>query len=742
MPMQRMVLVLQPDGEQEQGLEALLAAQQDRNSPLFHQWLSAEEFGRRFGISENDLSQVVGWLTDMGFAVEPVAESRRQVVFSGTAAQIEAAFQTEIHAYRVNGVIHHANATDLAIPAALAPAISGVLSVHDFYSKPMHARIAPAAPAPEFTGGSGTHYLTPGDFTTIYNLGPLYGSSTNGTGQSIAIVARSNLKPADIAGFRTSFGLVANDPTVIVNGADPGVLSTGEQGEVELDTEWSGAIAPNASIQVVVSASSSTTDGVALSAQYIVNHNLAPVVSVSFGDCESDLGRAGNQFWNSLWQQAAAQGMSVFVASGDSGAAGCDDPSATSGTSADVNGLCSSPYATCVGGTQFNDTNNPAQYWSSSNTVNRVSAVSYIPESAWNESGTAGGSALWASGGGPSHVYSKPSWQSGKGVPADGHRDVPDVSLAAATHDGYLFNMNGSFYAGSGTSLATPSFAGLMALIVGRQGARQGSANAQFYTLAGNQGHGGPAVFHDVGSGNNSVPSITGYFAGAGYDLVTGLGSVDGNVLVNAWNGGSAPPPAPEPPAQCSYLLSGTGVNIDATAQNVAVMLTASSGNCAWTVTSDSDWLAVTSAALTNGSQMVAAAVAPNPSALPRMGTLTIAGLSFTVTQAGLSCTYAVRTGSLRANGGGFSQTVFVSAPSGCGWTATSHEVWVVITSGASGSGNGTVTFEVAANAGGPRVGALTVAGLSLRVTEGARSRLGVAHPGIPRPIAQPGPSY
>ena len=729
-PMERMILVLQPDVTQEQRLEELLAAQQDSTSPLFHQWLTPEEFGRQFGVSDGDLNQVVRWLADQGFSVEPLPAGRRQVIFSGTAGQIEAAFHTEIHQYRVNGAIHHANASEIEMPSALAPVVGGVLSLHDFHSKPMHAAIRPANTTPEYTSG-GVHYLAPGDFAKIYDLGPLYGSSTDGRGQSIAIVARSNLKLTDIETFRSNFGLTGNDPNVIVNGTDPGVLANDELGEVELDTEWSGAVAPAASIEVVVSKSTSTTDGVALSAQYIVNQSLAPIVSVSFGSCESALGHAGNQFWSALWQQAASEGMSVFVASGDSGAADCEDPSASTGSTADVNGVCSTPYATCVGGTEFNDASNAAQYWSSTNGSGQISATGYIPEIAWNESGSASGSGLWATGGGASHNYSKPSWQTGRGVPADTHRDVPDVALASASHDGYLFNMGGSSYAGSGTSVAAPAFAGLMALVVGRQGARQGNANKSFYTLAANQAHGGPAVFHDITSGNNTVPGVTGSSAGAGYDAVTGLGSVDANLLVNAWNGGSAPPPS------CTYLLGATSAAPDATAQNLSVALTASAATCAWTAASDSDWLVTTSGGSGTGSQTVAFSITANPSSAPRTGTLTIAGLAFTVTQAGAPCTYSLSASMLRSTAGGFIGSVAVAAPAGCAWTAASQTSWMIITSGASGSGSGTVTFTVAANSGGTRNGTLTVAGSTVTVTEAPRSRLGLVPLPLPKTTAQ-----
>jgi len=811
--LERMILVLQSDPAQQPALESLLAAQQNPNSPQYRQWLTPEEFGRRFGVSDADLAQVVQWLEDQGFTVEPVPAGHNQIVFSGTAAQVSSAFQTEIHEYRVNGATRHANVSNPSIPAALSGVIGGVVTLHDFQSTPMHAHLAPAA-APQYTGGS-SHYMAPADFSTIYNLAPLYGSSTDGTGQSIAIVARTNIKMSDVTTFRTMFGLPANNPTVVLNGPDPGIVSSGEQGEAELDSEWSGAVAKGAAIQLVVSGSTNTTDGVDLSAQYIVNHNLAPVVSLSFGACEQAMGTAENQFWNGLWQQAAAQGMSVFVSSGDSGAAGCDVSSNSTGTGRAVNGLCSSPYSTCVGGTEFNDTANPAQYWSASNSSTYGSALSYIPEVAWNESGTNGGSGLWSSGGGASSVYAKPAWQIGPGVPADGRRDVPDVSLSAATHDGYLLSLNGQLYAAGGTSASAPSFAGLMALVIQRQGARQGNANPVLYTLASNQSSGGAAVFHDVISGNNSVPGVTGYNAGAGYDLVTGLGSVDANQLVNNWNGGSTPIPsfslsAPASAAltsganttvgvtvsvtggfnsavaltlsslpagltasfspaslaapgsgsstltltpgatlasgtynltimatgggltktaplavtlapKCTFSLNPTSANVSGSASSSSVAVAATSG-CSWTAVSNASWISITGGSPGAGNGTVNYSVAANVGSTGRTGTMTIAGISFTVTQAAPGCTYGLSASPLHSTPTGYTGSLSVTAPAGCTWTAKSNVTWMTITSGASGSGNGTVTYAVARNnTGASRTGTLTVAGYTVTITEGSR---------------------
>ncbi|MFZ0800710.1 MAG: S53 family peptidase [Terriglobales bacterium] len=525
--MQGMILTLKPS--QQAALDSLVAAQHDPASPYYQHWLTPEEYGERFGASENDLEEIVNWLEEHGLDSVEIGPSRSSVVFSGAAAQVAEAFHTPIHIYQVGGELHHANVQDPEIPEALSDVVAGVVSLHDFRSAPMHTPLQ--SPATEFSAGS-THYMAPADFATIYDVAPLSQQAIDGSGQSIAIVGRSNIHISDVRQFRSMFGLPANDPQIIVNGANPGVLSSGEESEADLDVEWSGAVARKATIKFVVSASTNTSDGAYLSAQYIVNHNLAPVMSMSFGLCEAALGTSGNSFVNSLWQQAAAQGISVFVSSGDSGAAGCDSSSVTRATHGRaVNGLCSSPYSVCVGGTQFSDSNY-SLYWAASNSTTMGSALGYIPEAVWNDSGASG---LWAGGGGVSTIYAKPTWQSGVGVPADGKRDVPDVSLSAAVHDGYLIYMNGDDLVSGGTSAASPSFAGLMALVVEKMGARQGNANTALYSLANDQRFGGAAVFHDVKTGNNSVAGVTGFNAIAGYDQASGLGSVDANVLVNHW---------------------------------------------------------------------------------------------------------------------------------------------------------------------------------------------------------------
>jgi pseudomonalisin len=541
LPMERMVLALALRPGARARLETLLAEQQDPASPRYRHWLTPAEFGAEFGLGDGDLERVTSWLKALGFAVGEAAAGRGWIEFSGTAGQVERAFATEMHDYRVAGELHHANALPPSIPHALSGLVKGIVSLHDF---PLTSRLARRrsfaadATSPQDNGTAGAHLLAPADLATIYDLQPLYAAGIDGRGQSIAIVGKTDIKLADVQSFRSTFGLPANDPVFVHNGPDPGITDIYNEGESDLDVEWAGALAPRATVQLVISASTASTDGIMLSAQYAVDQNLAPVVSTSYGQCEEVLGTIALNFWNDLWTQAAAQGITAVVAAGDSGPAICEPPNSAHGSIASPNGLCSTPFDVCVGGSEFDDTANPGQWWSPTNDpVTKGSALSYIPEVAWNESGTvAGGSGLWASGGGASTFFSKPGWQSAPGVPDDGRRDVPDVALAAANHTAYIYLEDQQQRSIGGTSGAAPSFAGIMALLVQRAHRRQGNANPSLYMLGTGQYTGkGPALFHDVTSGNNSVPGVGGYGAGPGYDQVTGLGTADGAALVNGW---------------------------------------------------------------------------------------------------------------------------------------------------------------------------------------------------------------
>lgn len=537
LPMEGMILTLRLSPDRQARLDSHLAELQNPASPNFHRWLSPEEFAASYGPQPGDIEAITGWLTSHGFTIDEIAKGRAWINFSGPVSSVEGAFKVKMRDYKVNGHLRHGNANDPAIPRGLSNLVGGIVSLHNFPRKTMNSGVRPLAPdlqSPQFTSGS-THYLSPGDFATIYNVNRLYAAGIDGSGQSIAIVGRTHPSPANWSTFRTLMGLPANPPVVILNGPDPGDLGGGEDNEADLDVEWSGAVAKNATVRFVVSKSTTSTDGVDLSAQYIVNNNLAPVMSTSFGQCEAQMGRAERNFYNNLWQQAAAQGITSFVSTGDSGAAGCNVGSDSTGSGSAVNGLASTPFNVAVGGTQFNE--GSGSYWNTTSGAGYTSAKNYIPETAWNESGgVSAGSGLWSTGGGPSVYYGKPSWQVGPGVPADGKRDLPDVSLTAAGHDGYLVQTQGGLYAIGGTSASSPSFAGLMALIVQKTGQRQGNANTRFYQLGAAQyGGGGAAVFHDTVSGDNSVPGVAGFSCGAGYDLATGLGSVDAGALVDNW---------------------------------------------------------------------------------------------------------------------------------------------------------------------------------------------------------------
>jgi Pro-kumamolisin, activation domain/Bacterial Ig-like domain (group 3) len=572
LPMERMLLVLARDPSTEADLRQLLAAQQDKSSGNFHAWLSPQQFGERFGASSADLQKLTSWLGAHGFHVNRIDHAGMTIDFTGNAGQVKEAFHTPVHSYVVNGEKHYANAADPQIPAALASVVAGIATLHNFRKQPqVHLlgtahRIADSnAWQPDFTfsAAAGVEYfLAPGDFATIYNTAALYGNGISGTGQSVAIVARNNINLSDVQIFRIAFGLPVNDPQIILDGPDPGNIGGTEETEADLDVEWSGAIAPNATIKFVVSASTNTTDGVDLSSLYIVDNNLAPVMSASFGECEQSLGQTENTFINNLWEQAAAQGITVVVSSGDSGAAGCADAEQTTPATGElaVNGLASTPFNVALGGTEFNENGNYSTYWAATNGPNQASALGYIPENVWNEScsdpNVCGTFSLFASGGGASTLYSKPSWQAGTGVPNDGQRDLPDVSLdAASQHDGYLLCQDGICATNAsgqlvnaelvgGTSAAAPTFAAIMSLIVQKTNSRQGQANFVLYPLAAaenlaNCNSSGPpqasCVFNDVTQGNNSVPGQTGYNAGTGYDLATGWGSVNAANLASHW---------------------------------------------------------------------------------------------------------------------------------------------------------------------------------------------------------------
>lgn len=610
----RMLIILKRRPQQEAALQRLLQDQQDIHSDAYHQWLTPQQLGEQFGPAASDIGAVTQWLASSGFQVSQISKSRMFIEFSGNATQVKRAFGTPIRSFVVNGEQHWANAGNPSIPTALAPVVAGVDSLHNFPRQAQHMTMGSYSaatrklvqPSPDYTILTGSnepdeYAVGPYDFAAIYDLLPLWKASPTaitGAGQTIAIVGRSDISPMDAQGFWSFFGLDgtrAPQPKLVItyNGPNPGMNA--DESEADIDTQWSGSVAPGATIDFVVSQSTTTTDGVDLSALYAVDNNLAPVLSESFGECETNLGTGGVQFYGSLWEQAAAQGISVFVSSGDSGAAGCDDPNLPAQSGLQVNGIASTPFNAAVGGTDFNQYQVWSTYWSSTNApTTEQSAIGYIPETSWNDSCTnqvlqlVGGSASaevncnnptfkaelnsTGGGGGQSSSWLKPAWQTE--TPNDNARDLPDVSLFSGNgflSSYYLYCQGGcnSFLAAGGTSFAAPEFAGIMALINQKTGSPQGIPGFTLYKLAAQQ----PTAYHDVPAGStiampcvagtpncltgNPFGILSGYSTATGYDLATGLGSVDVANLVKEW-----PSISFTPSATTLSLNGGAAVNI------------------------------------------------------------------------------------------------------------------------------------------------------------------------------------
>jgi uncharacterized protein (TIGR03437 family) len=580
-------LVFTRSASQQAALDQLLAEQQDPASPNYHNWLTPEQFADRFGLSANDVAKVTDWLRSQGLSVAYEARSRTYVTSSGTAAQVQAAFHTELHHYQVDGELHFANSSDPSIPAALQPVVQVIQGLDDFRPKaPVHQF------NPNYTSGS-AHYLVPGDIAAIYDINPLYQQGITGSGQSIAVIGQSNINLSDIAAFRSSIGLSNNPPQmVLVKGsADPGLVK-GDQGESTLDLEYAGGIAQNAIILFVYSSSVVTSE------EYAIDQNEAPVMTLSYGACEPAISSSPSSAtaYRSFAQQANAQGITWMASTGDTGAAECDNgvQKATHGLAIEI--PSSIPEVTAVGGSEFNE--GTGTYWSTTNnSTTKASALGYIPEIAWNDTqlSLANGGGLAATGGGASIFFPKPAWQAGNGVPNDGARDVPDLSFSASDyHDPYYVYLNGAAtYNTGGTSVSTPIFAGVVSLLnqylVQNHVQSQpglGNINPTLYSLAATPTNN---VFHDITSGNNIVPctygtpncgsTTMGYSAGPGYDLATGWGSADINNLFTHWPGlpgqgtGATATTTAVSANPASILISGTTV--------VTATVTAASGSVA-----------------------------------------------------------------------------------------------------------------------------------------------------------------
>ena len=544
MPLSRLTLVLKRSDAQESALKQLISDLHTPGSASYHKWLTPDAFGKQFGPSDQDLATIQSWLASHGFSVTKVNAGRQSLEFSGNVSQFRAAFHTQIHKYMVNGETHYANSTDPQIPAALASVVAGFASLNNFRPRsPMkllgHALWNPqthqATPQWTYPVGTGENFaIAPGDFAMQYDvpnstLNPSYtGTTYDGTGQTIAIVNESNINIAAVNAFRSTFGLPANPPQVIIDGNDPGIDGVNNpdgpndaSGEAYLDVEWSGAVAPGAQIDLVIAADTELEGGLFLAMEHAVYANVAPIISLSFLGCEAAQGAAGNAFINNLWEQAAAQGITVMVSSGDGGSAGCDnfDSQQYAVNGLAVNGLSSTPYNVSVGGTDFyySDYQNSSAlntqlntYWNRNATNSPVTSLLHnIPEQPWNDSqygldvvnlyALTGNTSIAGGSGGASTVYTKPSWQTGTGVPSANSRYLPDVSLFAADGLNYSYyafcggadgdcqgSSNGNpvqISGAGGTSISSPAFAGIMALVNQKYG-RQGQADFVLYPLA------------------------------------------------------------------------------------------------------------------------------------------------------------------------------------------------------------------------------------------------------------------
>lgn len=548
-PMNGMTLQLRPSPERERAAEALAEELQRKGSPQFHHWLNVSQYAEKFGVAPEDIAKISDWLRSHGFTVHAPIPSRMNIDFSGTAGQVREAFGTEIHALEVNGARHIANIRNPSVPAALAPAIEGIVSLNNFFPHKT------AVPKPQHTyGDKGIYYaVVPTDLATIYNFNPLFAAGITGQGQTIAVIEDSDVyNPSDWQTFRETFGLNAYPGGSFTTGhpggcTDPG--ATWEDFEAIIDVEWASAAAPSANLLMASCADTTVNFGGLIAIRNLVNQPDVPaIISLSYAGCEVLNLEGANAAIKAAYLQAVLEGVSIFVAAGDDGAAMCDYHTGPARSGVGVNALASTVYDVAVGGTDFGDTylGTSTDYWSHTNGPTYGSALSYVPEITWNDTcastliasyfgylTTYGPDGLCASalangllediagGGGPSNCatgvpvfppsgpypangtcqgWPKPSWQQVLGNPQDGVRDLPDVSLFASSGIWFHYYVacdsdisNGgapcvgapsNWAGGGGTSFGTPIMAGMQALINQVWGGRQGNPNPIYYSLA------------------------------------------------------------------------------------------------------------------------------------------------------------------------------------------------------------------------------------------------------------------
>jgi len=593
-PASRMLVLLNPPADRQKALQFFLRDAHNPASLSYHRWLTPEQFGAQFGARDEDVQQVETWLQSHGFAVNRVTRSRRALEFSGTAAQVRKALHAPIHQYQLAGKTYYSVASEVSVPQSIAPLLKGFAPLNNFPLRGLlhTAGKATYAPArgrgkPEFTtrtpNGGAFYAIAPEDLATQYDITPLYQAGTNGAGQTIGVIGEYNLDLTITASYRALFGLPSDNTQVVIDGTDPGsspipattagvgfaFLSTidGSFVSVEsgladnyLSVEISGAVAPMATVNYYLAGGSDFQSLVALAAMRAVEDNQASVLSVAYHQCEQILGPSGNAFWSALWEQAAAQGQTVLVSSGDEGPAACGVEISSAGQitypGPSVSGLASTPWNVAVGASDFYYSDyatgaaSAAGDWNASNDANFGSLKAPRPEQPWDDElgldvpellgigiaiinplafgDSTGGGASNCSQLAPSSEpagllyacvsgYAKPAWQNAPGVPADGARDIPDVALLAAE------GANLSAYAvcievddcapvssgepqvtlAGGPAASTAAMAGIMAMIDQKYG-RQGQANFVLYALAQQQ----PGIFHDITVGTNDVVCV------------------------------------------------------------------------------------------------------------------------------------------------------------------------------------------------------------------------------------------
>jgi hypothetical protein len=713
---------------QEADLQALLAAQQDPTSPSYHQWLTPEEFGARFGVADGDIAKVRSWLEKRGFTVDGVSRSKNRITFSGTVEQVEATFGTEMHYYKVEGETHFAASQDVSVPTALSSLVLAVTNLSTFRPRP-HVRFKGPQPVvrPDFTSSqTQNHFLTPKDVATIYDMNAAYNAGYNGAGQSIAVVGQSDIVMADIENFQKAAGFPVKDPVrVPATSPAPGIVS-GDEAESDIDLEYTSTIANGATIYFVYSANA---NGAFDAIVYAVTNKTAPIISVSYGVCEAAL--APNQYssLNGYLAQAAAQGQSVVAASGDSGSADCYVNSA-SGSPKSTNAVLavdfpsSSQYVTGMGGTEF-----PAADVASANTTYWQAAVGsdvissalkYIPEQVWNDdtastSGTTTTVTISAGGGGVSTLTPRPTWQTGvPGIPSGTFRFVPDISLSSSPanapfllcssdnawtgvtgscSNGFRDTNNTNLTVAGGTSFAAPIFAGMLAIINQKLGSTgQGVANSTLYMLAANAATYASA-FHDIASGGNecnlgttycSTASASGYTATTGYDEASGLGSIDFFNLLSAWPGSS------KLAASKTTLVAASAT--PAPGANDVITITVASASASSTATPTG-----TLTILVDGTTETSSLALANGSATYTFSSSTAGAHAITVTYSG-DTTYAASNGSLTVTVTAVASQTTVSAATTTPAVGANDLITITVASGSASSTatpTGSVTIAV-----------------------------------------------